>query len=273
MGNLNDSDLNGFYRSFCEKERLSKGHGLLEKLRTQEILRQRMPPPPGVVFDIGGAAGVHALWLAEMGYEVHLIDPMPLHIEQAKLASDKQPDHPIAECAVGDARKLQREDESVDIILMFGPLYHLTEMGDRIAAMKEAARILKRGGLLFGAGVSRFASTLDGIQSGFLDDPAFEKIVAQDLATGRHENPTGHPAWFTSTYFHHPSEMKGEVERAGLRHLETLGVEGPARMMGSLDELLRNTKSRARILKGLTLIESEPSLLGASAHLMVVAKK
>lgn len=273
VSNSNEVEMIRFYQSFNERDRLRKGHGLLEKLRTQDILRRRIPPPPTVVFDVGGAAGVYALWLAELGYEVHLVDPAAHHIEQAKTASANQPDHPIAECAVGDARRLQREDESVDVVLLLGPLYHLTELVDRLAALKEAARILKPGGLLFGAGVSRFASTLDGTAFGFLDDPVFEKIVAQDLATGRHENPTNHPDWFTFTYFHHPDEMKTEVEKAKLRHLETLAVEGPACMMNNLDEMMEEEKFRARILKGLSLIEAEPSILGATAHLIVVAEK
>ena len=63
--------------------------------------------------------------------------------------------------AVGDARQLNREVQSVDVVLLLGPLYHLTERSARIGALREAHRILRYGGIIFAAGISRFASTLD----------------------------------------------------------------------------------------------------------------
>ena len=171
-----------------------------------------LPPPPAVVFDIGGGPGVYACWLARLGYAVHLIDPVPLHVEQARQASAQQPDTPIARCTVGDARRLDQADASVDVALLLGPLYHLTERDDRVAALREAARIVRPGGVVLAVGISRFVSTLDGMAHGYLADPAFAHIVRDDLATGQHRNPTNHPAYFTTAYFHHPAELKGEME-------------------------------------------------------------
>src|SRR3712207_9115180 len=66
-----------------ERDRLDAGYGPLEQERTRETLARYLPPSPAVIADIGGGAGVYALWLAGRGYEVHLRDPVPLHIEQA----------------------------------------------------------------------------------------------------------------------------------------------------------------------------------------------
>jgi hypothetical protein len=98
----------------------------------------------------------------------------------------------------------------------------------RLQALREAHRILKPRGVLFAAAISRFASLIDGLASGFFQDPEFRKIIAADLASGQHRNPTNHPFYFTTTYFHRPEELADEVRGAGFADVETLAIEGPA---------------------------------------------
>src|SRR5438270_3661387 len=136
------------YASGYEAQRLFLGASQIELVRTQELVRRYVPPPPAVIFDVGGGPGVYACWLAKQGYEVHLVDAVPLHVELAKQASQAQPDAPLTEIEVGNPRSLKRSDTSVDVVLMFGPLYHLTEPADRLTALREAHRILRPGGLL-----------------------------------------------------------------------------------------------------------------------------
>ena len=261
------------YGSGYEAERLSKGTGQLVRARTEELVKRLLPHPPAVVFDVGGGAGVYSCVLAREGYEVHLVDAMPLHVEQAREASLKQPEHPLASINLGDARELKRAEASVDAVLMFGPLYHLTERSERIAALREARRILRRGGLALAVGITRFASVLDGLFRGLMDDPEFVRIVRRDLADGQHRNPSNHPAYFTTAFFHHPDELKGEMEEAGMRHERTLAIEGPGCLLQNFEEHWRDDGRRARLLDAIRSIEAEPSLLGASAHIMAVARK
>jgi ubiquinone/menaquinone biosynthesis C-methylase UbiE len=117
---------------------LHGGAGRLEYLRTRELLARYLPPAPATVLDVGGGAGVYALPLAREGYSVHLIDAVPLHVEQAREASALQQDSPLASAQVGDARRLVWDDNSVDAVLLLGPLYHLTSRDDRLRALKEA---------------------------------------------------------------------------------------------------------------------------------------
>jgi ubiquinone/menaquinone biosynthesis C-methylase UbiE len=215
------------YAEGREVERLTLGHGLLEAERNRELLLRHLPPAPGVVLDVGGGPGAYACWLAELGHAVHLVDPMPLHVEQAREASARHPSRRLASIALGDARRLDVPDASVDAVLLMGPLYHLTERGDRLGALREARRVLRPGGLVFAVGVSRFASLLSGLAAGLLGDPIAAGIVAADLRTGQHRNPTGEPEWFTTAYFHHPEELRGEVCAAGFEVVEIAGVQGP----------------------------------------------
>lgn len=266
-------DIDAHYESGYEAGRLREGAGRLEWLRTMEIIERYAPPPPARVLDIGGAAGTYALPLARRGYECHLLDAMPVHVELAEKASQEQASHPLASARVGDARTLPFDDESADVVLLLGPLYHLTEHADRVLALTEARRVLREGGTLLAAGISRFASTCDGLLQGFLEDPAFEAIVERDLRDGQHRNPTDHPAWFTTAYFHEPAALGAEIADAGFSLEAVLAVEGPAWLLSGLDDWLATDDGTEVLLRAIRRVESEPGLIGASAHLLAVAHK
>lgn len=223
--------------------------------------------------DVGGGPGAYAFWLAGQGYDVHVIDPVPLHIEQAQQAAERRPDQALASTRIGDARHLDLPAASADAVLLMGPLYHLTGWVDRLRALREARRVVRSGGWVFVTGTSRYTSLFDGPAAGFLDDPTFAAIVEQDLRSGQHRNPTGHPAYFTSAFFHHPDELRAEVVEAGLSVVDLLGIEGPSWWMprdfaGWWDDPAR----RERLLAAVRAIEREPSVLGLGPHLMVVAR-
>src|SRR5580765_8152374 len=125
------------YGDADEDSRLRTGWFQLERARTQELLLRYLPPPPATIIDAGGGSGIYGCWLAARGYEVHLIDPVTKHVEQARAASAKQPDHPLASAEMGDARRLMQADNSANAVLLLGPLYHLVEKEDRIACLRE----------------------------------------------------------------------------------------------------------------------------------------
>ncbi len=257
-----------------EHERLSRGMGRIEFARTTEILRRYLPPAPAQVLDVGGGAGVHASWLARDGYAVELVDPVPLHIEQAREAAAGQPDDPFG-ATIGDARQLETADESVDVVLLLGPLYHLTEVSDRSRALSEAFRVLRKGGVLAAAAISRFVSTIDGMRHQFLRDPQFRTIVERDLREGQHRNPTNHPGWFTTAYLHHPNELHDEVCAVGFEPEGVFGVEGPAWILSpdELDRRLADAEGREELLEAARALEQEATVIGASAHMLAIGRR
>jgi ubiquinone/menaquinone biosynthesis C-methylase UbiE len=265
-----DPEIAGHYADVAEERRL--GPFDLERVRTWELLGRYLPNPPAVVVDVGGGAGVYALPLAERGYQVHLVDPVALHVEQARRASGGRA-APLASATVGDARRLDRPEASADALLLLGPLYHLTERADRVRALAEARRVLRPGGVVAAAAISRFASTCDGLLRGYLDEPGFEAIVERDLRDGQHRNPTGRPEWFTTAFFHLPGELGQEVAEAGLRLEALLAVEGPAWLLPDIRRRLADPARRETVLAAVRRVEAEPSLLGASAHLLAVASR
>ena len=261
-----------YYERGDEIRRLSSSGGQLEETRIRELITRHLPATPAVVYDVGGGPGSYACWLARKGYEVHLVDPVPLHVEQAAAASQTQPDHPIAELYVGDARHLDRGDNSVDVVLMLGPLYHLTERNERIAALQESYRILRKGGIIFAVAISRYASTLRGMTDGIMN-PEYIKIVDRDLRDGQHRNPNEHPAYFTTAFLHRPEELKSEIEAVGFDLEGLFGIQGPAWLLQNLEEQWADPNCRERLLNIARSLESESSIIGASTHIMAIARK
>jgi len=266
-----DPTIADFYERAPEEARLAQGPFQLEELRTRELIRRFALPAPATVVDVGGAAGAYALWLAQAGYSVHLLDPVPRLVAEAQRRSAAA-QHPLASCRIGDARTLDIAPETADVVLLLGPLYHLTEAGDRARALREAARILKPDGRLFAAAISRWASALDGLARDLLQDPRFAKIVERDLRDGQHRNPTERLDYFTTAYFHRPEELAAEVEAAGLALEGVYGLEGPGWILPDVDARMADPRRRSALLNVARALETEPSMLGSSAHLLAVAQ-
>jgi ubiquinone/menaquinone biosynthesis C-methylase UbiE len=267
-----DEEFMKYYNKGLEDKRLDLEDNNLEKIRTLDILERYLPKPPAVILDIGGASGVYSFILSDLGYEVHLIDVVPLHIAQAK-EKNSLVKHRLKNIILGDARQLQFPDNFADSILLFGPLYHLVDKKDREKALKEAFRVLKPGRFIFSAGISRFASLIDGFGTGNILDERFIPIVKKDLIDGQHRNPTHVLDYFTTSYFHHPNELYQEHVDAGFQSVELLSIESPLDLLGNIEEYLNNSEKIKLLLSFIREIESDFSLVGASPHIMVIARK
>ncbi|GAA0940219.1 hypothetical protein GCM10009554_30720 [Kribbella koreensis] len=258
-----DPLIRAFYAErYVEDDRLVRsGHGRLEFLRTQELIRRYLPGPGATVLDVGGATGVHARWLAADGYVVKLVDPVAEHVATASEVG-------TFAAMVGDARKLEQADDSVDVTLLFGPLYHLVDAADRAQALAEARRVTRPGGLVVAAGISRYAGLLEYGNKGMLSEDTLPEFEVA-LTTGRnYDDPTG----FTNAYFHHADELRAEFDQAGFDATEVLGVEGPAAATlehaapADVPTLLPSAILLAR------LVENDPNVMSTSFHFLAFGR-
>jgi GrpB-like predicted nucleotidyltransferase (UPF0157 family)/ubiquinone/menaquinone biosynthesis C-methylase UbiE len=256
-----------YYNQFDEESRLSSGPGELEFERSKDILSRYLPPPTARIVDVGGAAGVYSLWLAESGHEVHLVDASERLVNEARRRSERAA-RPVTTFSVSDARELPQDDDSADAVLVMGPLYHLTRRADRIAALAEARRVLRREGLVAVAAISRCASTLDGLARDLTLDPAFVAIRDRDLLDGQHRNDGDNTTYFTTSYFHRPDDLRDELSDAGFEDTIVFGVEGPGWLMSDFVDRWTEPARRAELLRTARVLEREPSIIGVSAHLI-----
>ncbi|WP_067127945.1 class I SAM-dependent methyltransferase [Microtetraspora malaysiensis] len=268
-----DTDIIDFYNRGLEQERLKDARRSIEYHRTMDVLQRFLPPPPATILDVGGGPGLYALTLAALGYQVHLIDPVPLHVEQAQASSDLA-EHRLASARLGDARDLSQADASADAVLLLGPLYHLTTVADRHQAWSEARRVLRPDGMVVAAGASRYYTIWEMLSKGILNVPGAEETVQQHIATGQHRNPgRDFERLWTTAYFHDPHELASEAVAAGLAVRALFAVEGPAKLLPDLADRMRDSVSREQVVAAIRRLESEPSVLGLSSHILVIADK
>ncbi|HEY6361878.1 MAG TPA: class I SAM-dependent methyltransferase [Vicinamibacterales bacterium] len=266
------SEVLAYYERFPEESRLQVGAFRLEFERSKTILARVLPPPPARIVDVGGAAGAYSAWLAQQGYEVHLVDASARLVEHAR-TQNLTLTSPIATLTEGDARALPHPDGSAAAVLVMGPLYHLPSQPDRHAALREAFRVLAPSGLVVAAAISRYASTLDGLARKLAADPAFTEIRNRDLLDGQHRNETNCLDYFTTAYFHRPEDLQTELEATGFDDVAVLGVEGPAWMLPDFEAQWADPVLRQNMLDVAQALESEPSIVGASAHLLGIGRR
>ncbi len=256
-----------FYNTFNESGRITEEQ-TLEYIRTKEIISRYLDNFK-TVLDIGGAAGAYSFWLASLGFSVSLIDIVPKHIEQAKEYS-AQSGITLSSAEVGNALELPYAEDSYDIVLLMGPLYHLQKREDRITAIREAKRVLRPNGYLFIAAITRFAGIYDGFLRGMIEDEKYCNIINRDLEDGKHT--PGNTEYFTTSFFHKPEELLNEISEVGFEQKKIIAVEGFAGLMPNIDEKLKDQQYREKLLSYLKRLEEEESLMGASIHFLAVCR-
>jgi ubiquinone/menaquinone biosynthesis C-methylase UbiE len=167
--------------------------------------------------------------------------------------------------AIGDAGRLTQPDASVDAVLLLGPLYHLVSRAERIAALIEARRVLRPGGVLLAAAIGRFMAVLDWAQRGGVTADVAAELVPV-LSTGMHDPTLG----FTDAFFHTAAQLQQEVAEAGFADIQVVGIEGPAWTIVDApgDDAGARFDSALRCAQ---LTESFAEIADASGHLMALA--
>ena len=263
----NDALMQAHYARGQEAGRLAGGLGLVEFERTAEVVLRALPAAPAVVADVGGGPGRYAAWLAGLGYRVEHRDVVPGHVEQlAALRLDG------VRTQLGDARRLDLPDASVDAVLLLGPLYHLPTTEERVAALAEAARVVRPGGPVVAAAITRWAPRLHGLLAERLYEqhPAMTSVVEEVERSGA-LLPLFEGAFCGWT--HRPDDLAAEVLAAGLELVDLVGVEGLAFAFADLPERLADPAARAAVLDSARAVERVPELMGLSPHLLATARR
>lgn len=271
------------YNAGIERNRLRNGIGLLEFERTKEILLDKLPKPPAVIYDIGGAYGEYSWWLASLGYEVHLFDLSETNISMSAELAEEYPNVSLKAAAVCDARSIPRPDKSADAILLMGPLYSITEYEERIIALKESFRLLKDDGVLFSAALTPYSVLVsrisiyrrdDAKKSHELEDPAVLFAIERALVDGCYLNPGRTIAnGLGSSHLHTAKALREELSCGGFKTSSVHGVMGGAWLAPNLDELLSNEETKKVLMRTIRMLDTHEEIIGLSGHLLAVSKK
>ena len=267
-----NEDIIDHYGSGIEINRLNIGTSQLERVRTQEIISRYLHKTPSRMLDVGAGSGFYSFWLSDLGHEVHLLDPVLKHVEYVKKCATES-HKKIASITLGEAQRLEYDSQYFDVVLMLGPLYHLTEKDARIRALSEAKRVLRKGGILLCVAVSRYASMFDGYFSNLISDPRFIEIMNRDLKDGQHRNKTEDLLFWTTAYFHKPDELEEEVIQSGLKLQDMFAIESFGWLLPNFQEKWQNKDYQELLLRTIRVVEKDVSLMGISAHIMGVAIK
>ncbi len=268
---LVNPEIDKFYSETSEESRLQLGLGPLEFERNKELIQRFLPAKKGVIMDVGGGPGIYSEWLASLGHEVHLVDPVEKHIKQANKRSAKA--KKSFSSSLGEAQHLNKPDDFADVVILHGPLYHLQNRDDRIRAIKEAQRVAKPGGVILGFAINHSVSAITGLLNGGIHVPEIYAMCKEELTTGIHNAPAALPGILPSAYYHQPDQLKQEFEEAGLRYTDTFAVEGMIWLDKDYFVTRGDQHKKENLMQLLRLTESNKNLLALSPHMMIAAKK
>ncbi len=214
-----------FYDEYDEWDRLRRHK--FEFWSTVRAFDDYIEPQSDIV-DVGGGPGRYSIHLAGQGHRVWLLDLSESCISVAKQKA-RQRGVTLQLARQADARELPLPDEKFDVVLLMGPLYHLIDCQDRKQAVREALRILRPGGLLFSAFITRFAFVIDLLRRGPEGLIELPEGFQHTLETGisKPETNEGSP----EAYFIDPLAVKPWLEGLGLKTLRLFSPDafiGPA---------------------------------------------
>ena len=228
-------------------------------------------PPACAVVDVGSGPGRYAIYLAERGHDVSLVDLSQNSLDRAAAEAARRGVRLRALHHLSAVDMPELDDESYDAVLCLGPLYHLTDEAQRRDAITECVRLLKVGGVAFFAFVTLYAHAVARIGNGALQPRPGEMDEYQYILR-RQTNRDLNLVNFTHAWYVDPCVVPPLMEGFGLKTerfacLEPLGLARAE----ALEHL--SPEERARWLEYLFQISTAPSILGASQHILYCCKK
>jgi SAM-dependent methyltransferase len=264
------SDIRDYYNRDVENEHNRLEQHPIEKDVTWRFLDKYLPSN-GKILEVGAATGAYPIPLAKKGYLVTAADLSPKNVEKCvEEVRENQLDDRVT-CLVADPRDLSKvTDSDFDAILLLGPLYHLVEEEDRKLALREAYERMKAGGIIFSAFISRYGVWSD-VMNKLPHYIEYQKDLRSVLERGR---DTESPEWGGDfrAYFATVPEITPLHEQQGFRTITVAGLE-PVGI--TADDIYKNLNKKQRKLWLDLMFDicTEPSIIGASNHILYVGQK
>ena len=237
---MNNNLIEYYVNKYDEGLRHRDPFGVIQELRTRELILRYLREESMSILDVGGANGVYSFFLADLGHHVSLLDIAPNHIEKAEQLNAER-DRKLEQILLGDAQTFETQVK-YDLILLHGPLYHLMERDKRIAVLQRMKQLLKKNGRILGFAINRYAGYFYGVHSGAILKEPYRQIVKEEMKHGI-RNKT--PGW----YFHTPTELTAEFEEAGLTVTASKSVTTQVWMLPDIETMIQDGDGLRLILQ------------------------
>ena len=261
------TELELYYNKFNEEKRLDSRHGQVEFVTSMKYIHKYLEELQAFkskseikILDVGAATGRYSVPLAEEGYDVTAVELVKHNLARLKAKGS------TVKAYQGNAMNLKRfEDDSFDVVLVFGPMYHLHEREEKLKALSEAKRVLKPNGFVFVAYIMNEYSVityafkekhiLEGVENGMLDEDFHCTKKANELYS-----------------FVRTEDIKSLNDEVEFERRQIVAADGAANYIRPFLNALSEEEFQYFVKYHLATCERE-DLLGASGHLVDILQK
>lgn len=254
------TELEKYYNKFCEDKRLTRRHGQVEYITSMKYIHkylETMKEPK--ILDVGAGTGRYSVQLANEGYDVTAVELVKhnLGVLKSKGSSVK--------AYQGTALDLSRfKDDSFDLTLVFGPMYHLYTIEDKVKALKEAKRVTRKGGVIL---VAYCMNEYSIITYGFKENNICESIEKGKVSEDFHVLSQPEDLYD----YVRVDDINRINEEAGIERIQLISADGPANYLRSTLNAMDEETFKTFIEYHLSTCE-RPELLGAGAHTLDILR-
>ena len=258
---MNEENLKKYYNKFNEDKRLNSKHGYIEYITSLKYIHEyleKMDNPK--ILDIGAGTGKYSITLAEEGYDVTALELVKHNLRVIEKKSNK------VKTYLGNAIKLDMfKDNSFDLILLFGPMYHLVTKEEQLKALNEAKRVLKPNGILLVAYVmNEYAVIVHGFRDNYIKENIEDNVIDENF----HCTPKE-----TDLYKYMRLEDINELNKlSNLERIKIITPDGPSNYIRNVLNKMDDETFDTYIKYHLSTCERQ-DLIGAAAHTLDILKK
>ena len=257
---MNEKELIEYYNKFNEDKRLTRRHGKVEFIVTLKYIHDylnKMNNPK--IIDIGAGTGKYSIELSNQGYDVTAIELIKHNLSYIK-KYDKIKSYQ------GNAIDLSRfKDETFDLTLLFGPMYHLIDENDKIKALNEAKRITKKDGIIMVAYIMNdYCILTHGFKDNNILNAIENKMIDDNFKCIK---------WDNNLYSVYRIEDIDKLnEKVNLNRIKIITPDGPANYMrNTLNKM--SDKEFDKFIEYVLSISDRKDMIGSSAHTIDILKK
>lgn len=254
---MNEKNLITYYNKFNEEKRLDTKHGQIEYLTAMKYINDYIKENDKVI-DIGAGTGRYSKALIDEGYDVFAVELCKSNLREIEKKGIK--------CIQGNATNLKKiKDNEYDITILFGPMYHLISMEEKVKALEEAKRITKENGYIF---ISYCMNEYAVITHAFIDNNIKESIDNNLIDKDYKITPKNDDLYS----FVRLEDINYLKDKCNLKRVKILSQDGPTEYIKKVINKMNDYEFNTYFNYHLSICE-RPELLGAGRHILDILQK